>query len=399
MSRRLFCWLVIFAVVAAPPAFSGEARLAGARGLVADDENEDLVEQEQPARRAPDPGMDLSRLVFGDSPQAVAGARGQLEFLLRRKLESVQAVCALTSSQRQRLRLAGFGSIDNLFERVATSSREIQAGQDGPQAMRVRMLESAGPLRAAYHAGPFDDASLFSKILRKTLTAEQVGRYEALCFIERAGGLLSVREEGAQAYLQVHLASTTGTDAGLAQLRRFSNLQFLEVESSAITDDGLAHLRECTALETLDVSGTKVTGPGLAHLTGLTSLHWFDLHGTQVTDDGLPHLKRLFGLITLNLHSTRVTDAGMTDLAALECLEGLNLGQTQLTDAGVAKLNLPGMAVLKELGLSGTGVSDASLAHLKRVTSLKVLDLSRTNVSQAGLAELQESLPGLIIIR
>jgi hypothetical protein len=366
---------------------------------VADDENEDLVELEQPARRAPDAAMDLSRLVFGDSPQAVAAARGQLEFLLRRKLESVQAVCALTSSQRQRLRLAGFGSIDNLFENVVSSGREILASENGPQAMRVRLLESARPLRAAFHAGPFDDTSLFGKILRKTLTAEQVGRYEALCFIERAGGLLTVREEGPQAYLQIHLASTTGSDAGLAQLRRFSNLQFLELESSTIADAGLAHLQECTALETLDVSGTKVTGPGLAHLAGLTKLHWFDLHGTQVADDGLPHLKRLFGLITLNLQGTRVTDVGMTDLAELECLEGLNLGQTVLTDVGVARLNLPRMAVLKELGLSGTEVSDASLAHLKQVNSLKVLDLSRTNVSQAGLAELQKSLPELIIIR
>src|SRR5262245_41606123 len=295
MSKRLSHWLVIVALVAAPPGLCAEVKL-GAQGLVLvnDDEEKDALDPDPPPTPSAKPAGWISRLVFGDSPRALVSARGQLEFLLRRKMESLTGVCALTEVQRQRLRLAGFGSIDSFFERVAAVERELAAGERDPQTARVRMLEAATTLRTAFRAGPFHDGWLFGKIVRKTLTPEQWQRYEALRFIEEAGGRLAVRDEGSGAQLQVYLASTTGTDAGLAHVRRFPNLQFLELDSASITDEGLSQLRECSALETLDVSGTQVTGAGLAHLARLTSLHWLDLHGTRVGDDGLPHLGQLF---------------------------------------------------------------------------------------------------------
>lgn len=53
------------------------------------------------------------------------------------------------------------------------------------------------------------------------------------------------------------------SDAGLAQLKRLSQLQRLSLESAPITDAGLAELKDLTYLEELNLKGTKVTDAGV----------------------------------------------------------------------------------------------------------------------------------------
>ena len=52
---------------------------------------------------------------------------------------------------------------------------------------------------------------------------------------------------------ELHLDGTDISDAGLAQLRRFSKLKVLTLHGTQVTDSGLAHLRELKSLEFLCV--------------------------------------------------------------------------------------------------------------------------------------------------
>ncbi len=88
----------------------------------------------------------------------------------------------------------------------------------------------------------------------------------------------------------------------------------------------------------VNLAGTQVTDAGLAQLKGLTELRWLNLWNTQVTDAGLDHLKGLNGLQLLNLGNTKVGDAGLKRLEGLTALDWLGLEQTGVTDAGVAGL-------------------------------------------------------------
>ena len=66
--------------------------------------------------------------------------------------------------------------------------------------------------------------------------------------------------------LDVSLCETTITDAGLADLRKLSNLTTLSLEGTDITDAGLAHLRELTNLRYLILERTGVTDAGAKSL-------------------------------------------------------------------------------------------------------------------------------------
>src|SRR5262245_12368535 len=147
MSKRLSRWLVIAALVAAPPGLCAEVK-SGAQelALVKAEVDKDAVNPEPPRQPEAIPAGWISRLIFGQSPRAAVSARGQLEFLLRRKMEALSGVCALTDAQRHRLRLAGIGSIDSFFERIAAVERELSAGERDPQTVRVQILEAANTL-------------------------------------------------------------------------------------------------------------------------------------------------------------------------------------------------------------------------------------------------------------
>ena len=104
------------------------------------------------------------------------------------------------------------------------------------------------------------------------------------------------------------------TDAGLANLKRLTKLQFLRFAATNVTDAGLEHLTGLTELQSLYLDETNITDAGLGHVKALTQLQWLSLGGTKVTDAGLVNLKALTRLQTLVLSRTRITDAGVKDL-------------------------------------------------------------------------------------
>jgi hypothetical protein len=164
------------------------------------------------------------------------------------------------------------------------------------------------------------------------------------------------------------------TDAGLAQIKLFENLERLDLSGCKITNGGLQTLGDFSKLRFLSLYGTPISDDGLRHLRGLSELRELNMERAPVSGPGLAHLKELPKFTSINLGATKMTDSGLVHLGALENLEFVSL------------------AYLKE------AITDAGLIHLKGMSNLKHLDLRDTKVTDAGVAELMKSLPNCQIV-
>ncbi len=113
---------------------------------------------------------------------------------------------------------------------------------------------------------------------------------------------------------------------------------WVDLARSQITDAGLATLAKFTNLERLHLENTKVGDAGVASLAALKSLEYLNLYGTKVTDAGLAKLAGSKALKKLFVWQTGATKAGATALEAK--IPGLvvNIG---LSEAEIAKLTAP----------------------------------------------------------
>jgi hypothetical protein len=99
------------------------------------------------------------------SGDTIEERRDRMNNNLRRTIERVDRARRLTAVQRQKLELAGRGNIKHFFDQVETKRREFDQVRTDLQKCRA-FARDLRPLRQAYVTGPFDEGSLFSKILR-----------------------------------------------------------------------------------------------------------------------------------------------------------------------------------------------------------------------------------------
>ena len=149
----------------------------------------------------------------------------------------------------------------------------------------------------------------------------------ALARIKELGGTVLTNDK--QLPVRIHLGETEATDADLALLKSFAQLQGLSINATKITDAGLASLKGLDHLHRLNLSYTRVTDKGLSQLKDLAALEDLVLTGTRVTDAGLPALKGLTHLKVLNLQRTKVTPAGFEELK--KALPGVTLAWSEAT--------------------------------------------------------------------
>ncbi len=86
----------------------------------------------------------------------------------------------------------------------------------------------------------------------------------------------------------------------------------------------------------LNLAGTKITDAGLATVSTMSNLTRLRLDRTAITDGGLTKLTKLKELSYLNLYGTPVTDKCLNALAALPNLRHLYLYQTKVDPAAAA---------------------------------------------------------------
>ncbi len=105
------------------------------------------------------------------------------------------------------------------------------------------------------------------------------------------------------------LSSTAANDASLQELKRFSHLHRVMLDSNQVTDAALAHLAGNRSLRSLSLTDTNVTDAALTHLRSASELEVLELGGTQVTDGIFSDLVRFQALNFLDLARTKVTKA------------------------------------------------------------------------------------------
>ena len=111
----------------------------------------------------------------GDPKQA----RTQIETKLKLQLEELNRVCGLSDPQKQKLKLAASSDIKRFFDEVGVIRKKVKAGKIDQNEWN-NIWQEIQPLRVKQSTGLFGDTSFYAKSVRKTLTAEQFAKYEAI---------------------------------------------------------------------------------------------------------------------------------------------------------------------------------------------------------------------------
>jgi WD40 repeat protein len=121
-------------------------------------------------------------IFFGyGKPQSVEAINSQLGVVLKHRIEAIDRACGLTDPQKEKLELAGLGSIKQLFERIEDQKRTLTWTEQKNERGTIRFLNEVPAisiLRSQLRSGPFTEDSIFAKTLRKVLTPEQQFIYD-----------------------------------------------------------------------------------------------------------------------------------------------------------------------------------------------------------------------------
>jgi hypothetical protein len=151
-------------------------------GRIAQAQDDDVVEDDAGVAAAPvvvfqQPNLDqVDNWVFGRLGGS-AVARSRFDAILALRIEDIERVCGATDAQKQKLKLAGRGDIKRTFDRVEELKRTFQQSQNEPNN---NIWQAIQPLQAELNSGLFGDASIFEKTIKKTLTSDQLARYDNL---------------------------------------------------------------------------------------------------------------------------------------------------------------------------------------------------------------------------
>jgi predicted Ser/Thr protein kinase len=197
-----------------------------------------------------------------------------------------------------------------------------------------------------------------------------------------------MRHLGAIATLAQLLLFAPVSDDGLRELRG-RKLTRLAITSDKVTDAGLEHLRDMP-LVMLTMDKCAVTDAGLAHLKAWPELRSLALINTKVTDAGLAMVAALPKVVQLSLTGP-FTDKGAAHLRKMKGLVYLAIIDARLTDAGVAML--AELKALVGLTLQSMPITDAGLQFVKGLPQLEALDILHTKVTAEGLKKLAAALP------
>ncbi|KAG0368675.1 hypothetical protein BC939DRAFT_529193 [Gamsiella multidivaricata] len=160
------------------------------------------------------------------------------------------------------------------------------------------------------------------------------------------------------------------TDKGFSNIRRFGELEYLDLSHCRITDKTLEFTLDLPYLSTLHLSATKITTGGLARIISKaawsSTLQTLDLSYCEEIKGPavLVNLQELTGLRTLKLNNTRAFDHSpvqVPDQRAFIYLLHLDIARTPITNDDLVKL-IPCFKSLEVLNLSScASVTAASL--------------------------------------
>lgn len=115
------------------------------------------------------------------------------------------------------------------------------------------------------------------------------------------------------------------TDEAFSLLKKFPEIQSVELRHVPISDAGLGVLGEVRELQSLTLEDVPITDRGLEHLWQLPNLRQLTLHGVPVTGEGLAGLHHLTQLQITDPNDLGLTEQGLSAMGGLGLLEGLTL--------------------------------------------------------------------------
>jgi internalin A len=196
---------------------------------------------------------------------------------------------------------------------------------------------------------------------------------------------------------RIDLSHTKIGDSGLAHLRPLRKVTHLICYyCDYITDGGIAYLKNWQNLEYLNVRGTEVTSRVFEHLTRMKKLRFLEVGFSRVNDDGFDVLASLMSLEELHIGGNKMSGLALPFLRMLPALKTLDVNGSQRTDSGrwglmLTDVNIESLAALTQLealNIGGSSVSDAGMKSLAALVNLRELDLSRMEITAKGLAPL-----------
>ena len=175
------------------------------------------------------------------------------------------------------------------------------------------------------------------------------------------------------------------TDSLLAKISAYSNIQYLELDHTAITDYGLKFISSLTQLKTLSLRGTKVTDAGLVKLHALRKLQKLNVEDTDITGVGFGQLGGLGDLRDLaQANRSWIDDSGLDRISSLSSLRSLGMQHTRISDAGGSN-DSNSFQILLQLGIADTNVSDAGVEYITSLQNIELLDVGNDRVTDASL--------------
>ncbi len=177
------------------------------------------------------------------------------------------------------------------------------------------------------------------------------------------------------------------TDRGMKCIKRFSNLEDLQLDGCQISDEGLVGLSDLPITH-LSLADTDITDKGLETIAKMKKLQRLDLPGTKITSDGLFLLKNPL-LTSLDLAETQIDGKALLALSQMPLLTELRLGFTNIKEEDFAPLlKLKNLMILDLRGLHVTALGAKVLA---RLPALDILDVRLSQLPDDGLKELCSS--------
>jgi len=204
--------------------------------------------------------------------------------------------------------------------------------------------------------------------------------------LARIGALSDLRK--------IDLSHTKISDLGLGHLRPLRNVVSLNCFSCAyLTDGGVAFLKDWENLEYLNVRGSEVTSRVFEHLAKMKKLRTLDVGFSRVNDDGFDALSSLEQLEELHIGGDKMSGLALPSLRLLPSLKRLDVNGSQRTDSGrwglmLTDVNVDSIGALTQLeglNIGGAIVSDVGMKALANLASLQALDLSRMEITAQGL--------------
>ena len=248
-------------------------------------------------------------------PAITAGDPAKSE-LLQRLLLAPTDEKAMPPKNKPRPKPAEIALIRWWIKQGASRETLIAAVKEAPLEVTALLAGPAPATETAPAAPTYQPKVGDYTALRGELAAlEKKLRVKFVPVSHRAGDGLALRTRGAEKtfgdaelaaltavapfIVEAELAGTRVTDAGLAALKPFQNLERLHLERTALTGKTLGDLGALKKLTYLNLCSTAVTDDALTALTGVSALRQLYFFDSKATAAGLTRLRAALPKVTI----------------------------------------------------------------------------------------------------